>query len=214
MKLIFSLSATCIFLLFCLSSSFAQTDLSARIDKLYTSSGFGFSIPVGETSDFFKPKFSTTIGLNLGLGNGGVFLYPKVSLHAYQYDQTALDPGQTARIQDGRATTYLLNMAIGYRKFHGNFAYYGFLGGGGGFLLTPRIDLNNTNTIATQSNKSVGMGMLETGLGIEYSLNKVSVFLETSFMHGFQKIQDRRFRSVPISIGIKPNLSSIINGKK
>lgn len=214
MKLKFSLSALFIIQLFWFSTSFAQTDQGLRKDKLYTSSGFGFSIPVGETSDYFKPKFSTTIGLNVGLGNGGLFLYPKFSLHAYKYDQVMLDPGQTALINDGRATTYLLNMAIGYRKFHGNFAYYGFLGGGGGFLLTPRIDLDNTNSIATQSNKSVGMGMLETGLGIEYSFNKVSVFLETSFMHGFQKIQDRRFQTVPISIGIKPNLSSVLYGKK
>ena len=214
MKLKLSLSALVVIQLFCFSACIAQSDLLTRKDKLYTSSGFGFSIPVGETSDYFKPKFSTTIGLNIGLGNGGLFLYPKVNLHAYKYDQVALDPGQTTLIHDGRATTYLLNMAIGYRKFHGNFAYYGFLGGGGGFLLTPRVELGNANSVATQSNKSVGMGMLETGVGIEYSLNKVSVFLESSFMHGFQKIQDRRFQSVPLSIGIKPNLSSIINGKK
>ncbi|WP_432710920.1 hypothetical protein [Pedobacter sp.] len=199
--------------LFCFSISYAQTDNLGRKDKLYTSSGFGFTFPLGETSDYFKPKFSTTIGLNIGLGDGGLFLYPKVDLHAYKYDQQMLEPGQTTLFRSGRSTTYLLNMALGYRKFHGNFAYYGFLGGGGGFLLVPRINLENGNTEATQSNKTVGMGILETGIGIEYSLNKVSLFLESSFMHGFQKIQDRRFQSVPISIGIKPNLSSIINGK-
>ncbi|MBG6233699.1 hypothetical protein IWX76_000254 [Pedobacter sp. CAN_A7] len=214
MKLKLSLSLLIILLVSGYHSGFAQSDLLGRKDKLYTSSGFGFSIPVGETADYFEPKFSTTIGLNIGLGNGGVFLYPKVSLHAYKYDQPSLDQGQTTLLHDGRATTYLLNMAIGYRKFHGNFAYYGFVGGGGGFLLTPRIELNNTNAIATQRNENVGMAMLETGLGMEYSFNKVSVFLESSFMHGFKKIQDRRFQSVPISIGIKPNLSSILNGKK
>ena len=58
-----------------------------RPDKLYSSSGFGLSIPVGKTSDYFAPKFSTTLGLNIGLGNGGLFLYPKLSLHAYQFNQ-------------------------------------------------------------------------------------------------------------------------------
>ena len=214
MKLKLALSIAILLQLFSLTTTFAQSKSPVRKDKLYSSSGFGFSIPVGETSDYFKPKFSTTIGLNIGLGNGGLFLYPKASLHAYKYDQVTLHPGQTTLLAGGRATTYLLNMALGYRKFHGNFAYYGFLGGGGGFILTPRIDLNNTSLVATQKNENVGMAILETGLGMEYSFNKLSVFLESSYMHGFNKIHDRSFQSVPISIGIRPNLSSIINGKK
>jgi hypothetical protein len=214
MRLKLSLSAILLLNLFCLTKIYAQADVAGRTDKLYTSSGFGFSIPVGQTADYFAPKFSTTVGLNIGLGEGGLFLYPKVSLHAYKYDQARLDPGQTTLLNDGRATTYLLNMALGYRKMHGNFAYYGFLGGGGGFILTPRIDLTNANTEGTQRNESIGMAMLETGLGIEYNLGKVNIFMESSFMHGFNKIHDLRFQSVPLSIGIKPNLSSIINGKK
>ncbi len=39
----------------------AQSD---RPDQLYSSNGLGFSIPVGKTSDYFAPKFSTTFGLN------------------------------------------------------------------------------------------------------------------------------------------------------
>ena len=214
MKLKLTLSLALVIQLCSFTSLFAQADSPLRRDKLYTSSGFGFSIPVGETSDYFQPKFSTTVGLNIGLGNGGLFLYPKASLHAYKYDQVTLHPGQTTLLEDGRATTYLLNLALGYRKFHGNFAYYGFLGGGGGFILTPRIDLDNAGLVATQKNENVGMAILETGIGMEYSFNKLSVFLESSFMHGFNKVHDRRFQSVPLSIGIRPNLSSIINGKK
>ena len=34
-----------------------------RPDKLYSMSGIGFAFPIGETSDYFKPKFSTSLGL-------------------------------------------------------------------------------------------------------------------------------------------------------
>ncbi|RZK73891.1 MAG: hypothetical protein EOO92_17845, partial [Pedobacter sp.] len=64
-----------------------------RTDKLYTVSGIGTSIPVGDASDVFGPKISTTLGLNLGLGNGGLFLYPKVSLHAFSYRAKSPDEG-------------------------------------------------------------------------------------------------------------------------
>ncbi|WP_432712495.1 hypothetical protein [Pedobacter sp.] len=185
-----------------------------RPDKLYSSSGIGFSIPVGETSEYLEPKFSTTLGINLGLGNDGLFLYPKLSLHAYKYQQQTLEAGFGTLVNNGRVTTYLLNLALGYRKIVGKFGFYGFVGGGGGFILTPEVQLSPSNAIATFNNKTNTMTMLETGLGAEYSFGKVSVFLEGSFMRGFNKIQDRRFQSFPLSIGIKPNLSSVLNGKK
>ncbi len=192
-------------------TSYAQ---EPRTDKLYSSSGIGFSFPVGETTDYLKPKFSTTLGLNIGLGNEGLFLYPKVSLHAYSYNQQTLAAGAGTLINKGRVTTYLLNMALGYRKMMGDFAFYGFLGGGGGFILTPELTLSPSNAVATFNNKNNSMLMLETGLGMEYRIGKVSLFLESSFMRGFNKIQERNFQSIPFSIGIKPNLSSFLNGKK
>jgi hypothetical protein len=187
---------------------------NSRTDKLYSSSGVGLSLPIGNTNEYLEPKFSTTLGLNIGLGNEGLFLYPKLSLHAFRYDQQTLEPGFGTLINNGRVTTYLLNIGLGYRKFAGDFGFYGFLGGGGGFILTPVVDLSQSNTMATFTNKSNTMTMLETGLGLEYNLGKVSVFLEGTFMRGFNKIQERRFQSIPLSIGIKPNLSSLINGKK
>ncbi|MET3113862.1 hypothetical protein AAKU52_001593 [Pedobacter sp. CG_S7] len=186
---------------------------NSRTDKLYSSSGVGFSFPIGETNDYLKPKFSTTLGLNLGLGNNGLFLYPKLSLHAYKYQQQTLDAGFATLVNNGRVTTYLLNIALGYRKIVGDFGFYGFIGGGGGFLLTPEVTLSPSNAVASFNNKTNGMTMMETGMGMEYSFGKVSVFLEGTYMRGFNKIQERRFQTIPLTIGIKPNLSSLINGK-
>ncbi|MEJ5961729.1 hypothetical protein [Pedobacter immunditicola] len=186
---------------------------SPRTDKLYSSSGVGFSLPIGNTNEYLEPKFSTTLGLNIGLGKEGLFLYPKLSLHAYKYDQQTLEPGFGTLINNGRVTTYLLNIGLGYRKLIGKFGLYGFLGGGGGFVLTPVVDLTQSNAMATFTNKSNTMTMLETGAGMEYNIGKVSLFLEGTFMRGFNKIQERRFQAVPLTIGIKPNLSSLVNGK-
>lgn len=182
---------------------------TTRPDKLYTMSGIGFSFPVGETGDYLKPKFSTSLGLNLGLGNKGLFLYPKVGLHAYGYNEIRPDAGYTYTVQKSRTTTYLLNLALGYRKISGKFAWYGFAGGGGGIILSPRVTVNPTSLQATLDNKSNGMGMIEAGAGTEYNIGGASLFIEASYMHGFNKMQDRSFNAVPIAIGIKPNLSKL-----
>ena len=196
---------------FMLLASIYSAKAQTRSDKLYTVSGIGTSIPVGDASDIFGPKISTTLGLNLGLGNGGLFLYPKFSLHAFTYNAARPDEDFTYTAQNGRATTYLLNIALGYRKMVGNFAFYGFAGGGGGFILTPRAEVNNTTLQVNLSNQSHFMPMLEAGAGIEYRLGGLSVFTEVSYMNGFQKIQDRNFTTMPLTFGIKPNLSKLFN---
>lgn len=188
----------------------AQQTFSGRTDKLYSMSGAGFSFPVGENSDFMRPKFSTTLGVNLGLGQGGLFLYPKASLHVFGYDKIAPEPGYAASLTTGRATTYLLNLAIGYRKMLNKFAFYGFVGGGGGFVLTPRVTVDASTNTVDLSNKTNTMGIIEPGLGIEYNLGGANLFIESSFMQGLGKIQNAGFATVPISIGIKPNLSKIL----
>ncbi|WP_316829213.1 hypothetical protein [Pedobacter aquatilis] len=184
---------------------------SSRPDKLYSMSGIGFALPVGETADYLKPKFSTSLGLNLGLGDGGLFLYPKVSLHAFQFNQLTPDAGFNYTLQKGRATTYLLNVALGYRKIVDKWAFYGFAGGGGGFILTPQAAVSAQNLQVTMDNKTNGMGIIEAGGGIEYNLGGANLFAEVSYMYGFSKIQNRMFNTVPLSIGIKPNLSKLLS---
>ncbi|MCZ4222858.1 hypothetical protein [Pedobacter rhodius] len=185
----------------------AQT---GRPDKLYSMSGIGFALPVGESADYLKAKFSTSLGINLGLGDGGLFLYPKVSLHAFQFNQITPDAGYNYTIQKGRATTYLLNVALGYRKIVDKWAFYGFAGGGGGFILTPQAGVNAQTLQVTMDNKTNSTGIIEAGGGIEYNIGGANLFAEVSYMYGFGKIQNRVFNTVPISIGIKPNLSKLL----
>jgi hypothetical protein len=85
MKIHFHMLLTTMILLSFSGRSFSQ-DPPLRIDKFYTMSGFGFSFPVGGSANFMRPKFSTTVGANIGLGNGRLFLYPKISLHVFGYD--------------------------------------------------------------------------------------------------------------------------------
>jgi len=180
-----------------------------RTDKLFTVSGIGTSMPVGSASDVFGPKISTTLGLNIGIGKGGLFLYPKLSLHALSYRGKIAEPGFTYMAQTGRATTYLLNLGLGYRKIVGKFAFYGFAGGGGGYILTPMVRVNDAAQQVKISNKSHFMPMLEGGAGTEFSLGGLSLFTEVGFMNGFKKIQNRNFTTMPLTIGIKPNLSRL-----
>lgn len=184
-----------------------------RVDKLYTMSGVGLSLPIGETKDFMRPKFSTTIGINLGLGTAHLFLYPKISLHVFGYDELAPETESVTTLQRGRSTTYLLNVALGYRKIINKFSFYGFVGAGGGFILTPRIIEGPHENIVLLNNKTNHMGIIEPGLGIEYNIGGANLFIESSYMYGLGKLQERAFHAVPIAFGIKPNLSRIFHKK-
>ena len=188
---------------------YTTTYAQNRTDKLFTVSGIGTSMPVGSASDVFGPKISTTLGLNIGIGNGGLFLYPKLSLHALSYRGKIAEPGFTYTAQTGRATTYLLNLGLGYRKIVGKFAFYGFAGGGGGYILTPMVRVNDAVQQVKISNKTHFMPMLEGGAGTEFNLGGLSLFAEVGYMNGFKKIQDRNFTTMPLTIGIKPNLSRL-----
>ena len=199
------------FLITLLYVGFSQISANAqtRSDKLYTISGIGTSLPMGETQDYFGPKISTTLGLNYGVGNGGLFVYPKVSLHAFTYNGLQPGDGLQYTAQKARASTYLLNVALGYRKIVNKLAFYAFAGGGGGFILTPNLKVNPSSSTVDFSNETNKMLMLEGGAGVEYSLGGLSLFTEVSFMNGFNKIQNRNFTTLPVTIGLKPNLSKL-----
>ena len=205
-------------LLFCCSliasTSLNAQEITPRVDKFYSMSGFGFSIPVGESSEFMRPKFSTTVGANIGLGNGGLFLYPKISLHVFGYDNTILSGEYNYNISQARSTTYLLNLAIGYRKIVDKFAFYGFVGGGGGFILTPRLAVNTTTNSAKLNNRTNHMGIIEPGAGVEYNIGGANLFIESSYMYGLGDVGGKPFNAVPLTIGIKPNLSRLFYPKK
>lgn len=192
----------------CPTTSFCQ-ESPARPDKFYSMSGFGFSFPVGENASFMRPKFSTTIGVNLGLGNQGLFLYPKLSLHVYGYDNYPVHPNLYYNFKQGRATTYLLNVALGYRKIVSRFAFYGFAGMGAGFVLTPRVSLDEASRTVTLNNRTNHMVTIEPGAGMEYNIGGANVFIESSFMHGLDDIGGHPFNAAPFTIGIKPNLSKL-----
>lgn len=194
--------------------AFSQDTTAYRKDILYTMSGFGLSLPVGQSSSYMKPKFSTSIGFNYGIGNNGFFIYPKLSLHAFGYDNTILDADNNYQLQKARATTILLNTALGYRKIINKFAFYGFVGGGGGIILTPRIEVDPATNVAVLNEKTNTIGILEPGAGIEYDLGGICLFTEASYMHGLGKVGYRPFNSVPFSIGIKPNLSKLFHKTK
>lgn len=161
-----------------------------------------------------RPKFSTTLGANIGLGNGGFFLYPHLSLHAFGYDNRILNEKYNFELRNGRSTTYLLSAALGYRKMVNRFAFYGFAGAGAGFIITPRVAVDEPSGTAMLNNRTNHMSILEPGAGIEYNLGGICVFTESSYMHGLSDVGGKPFDAIPVTIGIKPNLSRLFNKKK
>jgi hypothetical protein len=191
-----------------LTTCMAQTG-KTRPDKLYFRSGFGFSFPTNESNDYLSTKFSTSLGLILALGKGPLFLYPKLDLNAFGFDQLISDPEHQTLGKNGRATTYLVNMALGYRKSVGKIGYYGFLGAGGGMVLTPRVNVSEDGTIATMTNKASGMPIIETGIGLDYSLGNTQLFMEAGYLLGLSHLQGKSFQALPVNVGVKTNISRV-----
>ena len=198
-------------ILFCFSAvpifSYAQGQ-STRADKLYFRSGFGFTIPVAESSEFLKPKFSTSLGGLLFLGKKNFFLYPKLGLNAYGYDQLTTDNNRENRVINSRATTYLLSINLGYRTTVHQFGFYGFGGGGGGVILLPKIS-DPVNGVVSISNSSNTITLLEAGVGADYSFGNVLLFFEGSYTHSLNDLENRAYRAVPLSIGVRTNITKV-----
>jgi hypothetical protein len=190
--------------------SFAQDQLP-RNDKIYFRSGFGFSIPVAESKTYFKPKFSTSLGGMIFLGKGQCFLYPKIGLNAYSYDQQTGE-GLESRILNGRSTTYLLTVDLGYRKAFNRFALYGVAGTGGGIILLPKISepLGSAITMRNESNRIL---LLEGGIGSDYSFGNVLIFMEGTYTQALNKLAGRTYQAVPLNLGVRTNVSKVFYKK-
>jgi hypothetical protein len=180
-----------------------------RADRLYFRSGYGFSIPVAESSDYLKPKFSTSLGGMLFLGKGGLFLYPQLGLNAYTYDQAKLDPGSENKIGNGRATTYLLGINLGYRTAVDRIGFYGFGGGGPGIILLPKLS-NSEMDVITMRNISNTMMIVEAGIGGDYSFGNVLIFFEGAYTRGINKLEGQSYQAIPLNIGIRTNITKVL----
>lgn len=190
-----------------IDSCFAQ-EISSRSDKVYFRSGFGLSVPVGTSRDYLNPKFSTSLGGLFFLNGNNTFLYPKIGLNAYGYDQLNVDPGSDNRIVHGRSTTYLLVMNYGYRKVFSRLGFYGFGGGGGGVILVPKVRIPDTEMIRIY-NKSNLITLLEAGFGADYSFGNILLFAEGSYTHGLNKLEQQRYQAIPLSFGVRTNITKI-----
>lgn len=189
------------------SQSYAQ-EKSMRSDKIYFRSGFGFSAPIAESRHFLDAKFSTSLGGLVFLGDQNFFFYPKIGLNAYGYDQLTLDAGAENRVIHSRSTTYLLSLDLGYRKAIKRFGVYGFGGGGGGIILLPKISAPESEVISMY-NSSNFVALVEAGLGADYSFGNVFLFAEASYTHGLNRLEEQRYRAVPLSLGVRTNVTKI-----
>jgi hypothetical protein len=190
--------------------SSAQDQLP-RYNKVFFRSGFGFSLPVAESRTYFKPKFSTSLGGMIFLGKDQLFLYPRLGLNAYSYNQQTGE-GLESRILNGRSTTYLLSVDLGYRKTFNRIALYGFAGTGGGIILLPRISEPSGSAI-TMRNERNNIFLLEGGMGGDYSLGNVLVFIEGTYTQALNKLAGQTYQAIPLNIGFRTNVSKVFYKK-
>ena len=184
-----------------------------RSDKIFFRSGFGFAFPVAESRDYLNPKFSTSLGGLVFLGKNNFFFYPKIGLNAYGYDQLYRDLGANSRVMHGRSTTYLLSADFGYRKSLKNFGVFGFTGTGGGVVLVPKLSEPEADVIRMYNTTNF-IALLEAGLGVDYSFGNVLLFAEGSYTHGLNKLDQQHYKAVPVSIGVRTNITRVFYSRQ
>lgn len=204
---------TMVFPIGIISVSYCNAQETARSDKIFFRSGFGFAFPIAESRHYLSPKFSTSLGGLVFLGNNNFFFYPKIGLNAYRYDQLYRDLGENSRVMHGRSTTYLLSADFGYRKAIKNFGFYGFTGAGGGVVLVPKLSEPEADVIRMYNTTNL-VALVEAGLGTDYSFGNVLIFAEGSYTHGLNKLDQQRYKAVPVSIGVRTNITGVFYRKQ
>ncbi len=196
-----------------ISTSNCNAQEPTRSDKIFFRSGFGFAFPIAESRHYLSPKFSTSLGGLVFFGKNNFFFYPKLGLNAYGYDQLYRDLGENSRVMHGRSTTYLLSADFGYRKSVKNFGFYGFSGAGGGVVLVPKLSEPEADIIRMYNTTNL-VALVEAGLGTDYSFGNVLLFAEGSYTYGLNKLDQQRYKAVPVSIGVRTNITKIFYNRQ
>jgi len=188
---------------------FAQENLAdMNIREIHVVNGMGWGFPTGKTKEVLSPKYSTSLGLDIGLKDKRYFLYPSLDFLAFKYDQKIPDPTTTYMIEHGNSFFYMLNLTAGRYHRLGKWGIYGFGGPAVGMVTEPRAYLKDNNTITLKNNYYFTPG-LRLGAGSEYQLGNVYLFAEASYLYNFRRTQGRPTGVLVMYGGLKTNVTRV-----
>ena len=191
------------------ASLHAQDHLKAlKIREIHLANSMGWGIPVGQTSQILRAKYSTNLGLDIGLQDKRYFLFPSIDFLSFKFNQAIPDPAYPYQIKNGNSYFYLLNLAAGRRIQWNKFAIHAYLGPGAGMVTEPRA-MVDADQVVHLKNKYYFTGSVRLGSGAHYQLGNVRLFADVSYLHNFRETQGASTQVLTIYGGIRTNITQV-----
>lgn len=175
-------------------------------ERIFSVKGIGMAFPIGGVSDVLRPRFSSSIGLQILAKNRKTFVYPSLDYLNYKYDQINLDSDYDYKTKNANATFYMGSIAYGYMKNIKKFRIFGSAGIGGGIVNEPRSRIDVEAGEVNYRNKSSFSGIFKLNTGLDYGARRFKFFAELSYMQNTKKIQGHNLQTIAVNIGTKTNL--------
>lgn len=195
-----------LFQLICAGSLCAQnTTPEARV---FVASGMGFGFPAGKIKQTLKPKFSSSVGLNIPT-QGKLFYYPALEFLRFGYDEQISSPEYTYRLRKGTANIYNLSFMPGYAETLGHLKLYGFAGPSLQWVHEPRSRVDASAGLVHLEKIKYFTGGARAGLGAHYRSGNFYLFIETSWEHNFHDMQGQSVHVITLFGGLKTDVTTV-----
>ena len=190
-------------------AGFAQTPVNPPQPKYFVVNAMGWGIPVGRANEVLSPKYSNSLGLKVIMKDRRFFAYPSLDFLTFKYDQAKHDPEYVHDLKGGRSNFYNLNLSAGYRKELNPMSVYAYFGPGAAVVVQPRAEVDEVSKVVAIKSHLHLTPSLRTGLGTDYRLGRVYLFVETSWLYQFRPIQNRSVNVITLYGGLKTDVTKL-----
>lgn len=202
-----ALPTLCLLFMFSLQLPAQENLESLFVREIHVANSMGWGFPIGRTSEVFKPKYSTNLGLDIGLKDPKYFFFPSLDFLAFKFDQQLEDPDFSQRIKNANSNIYLLNLAAGRRLQSRKFGFHVYAGPGIGIVGEPRALLEGDEI--RLKNQYTWAASARLGSGTHYQLGNVRLFVDVSYLYHFRNIQGRPVQVLTVYGGLRTNVTRV-----
>ncbi|MFC6098552.1 hypothetical protein [Olivibacter domesticus] len=177
--------------------------------KVYIVSGsLGFGFPMGKTKEILHARLAGSWGMDISLPNRHYVLYPSIDFWSFGYNQKELTEKSAYLVENGRATFYNVNIALGTRRQFHKLNSYVTIGPSIGMFFEPRATLSKNNVIRNDFDSKLMVGA-RASAGADYKFKGFFVYVDASLMHSFAEIQQTPINILAFYVGLKTDITTV-----
>ncbi|WP_134090335.1 hypothetical protein [Olivibacter sp. XZL3] len=177
--------------------------------KVYIVSGsLGIGVPLGQAREILTTRLAGSWGMDISLPNRHYVLYPSIDYWSFGYNQRELHEKSSYLVENGRASFYNVNLAIGTRRQFRKLNAYLTAGPSVGMFFEPRATLRPNGVIKNDFDSKIMAGA-RISAGADYKLNSFFVYVDAGLLHSFSKIQSRPLNVLSLYVGLKTDITRV-----